>query len=198
MFWRAGTASRAPLGLGSFGVWVTSQAASPELAVAVERRRGSTSYPCPAHDRLYHHTSGWPWRGACRAGWCSTSPAPQQPVNRPVRRSRARTERRIQGQAVAMTIRSVGVEEELLLVEPGTGKPLAVAETALRTMDTDDGRQGGTQGDAGESLEFELQRQQLETSTKPCFELSELSEELRHGRSLAAEVAGRVGARVAA
>ena len=97
-----------------------------------------------------------------------------------------------------MTIRSVGVEEELLLVEPGTGKPLAVAETALRTMDTDDGRQGGTQGDAGESLEFELQRQQLETSTKPCFELSELSEELRHGRSLAAEVAGRVGARVAA
>jgi probable F420-dependent oxidoreductase len=34
---RAGTAGRAPLGLGSFGVWVTSQAASPELAVAVER-----------------------------------------------------------------------------------------------------------------------------------------------------------------
>lgn len=97
-----------------------------------------------------------------------------------------------------MTIRSVGVEEELLLVEPGTGKPLAVAETALRTMDTDDGRQEGTQGDAGESLEFELQRQQLETSTKPCFELGELSEELRHGRSLAAEVAGRVGARVSA
>ena len=97
-----------------------------------------------------------------------------------------------------MTIRSVGVEEELLLVEPGTGKPLAVAETALRTMDTDDGRQAGAQGHAGESLEFELQRQQLETNTKPCFELSELSEELRHGRSLAAEVAGRVGARVAA
>ncbi|MDX6422419.1 MAG: glutamate---cysteine ligase / carboxylate-amine ligase [Trebonia sp.] len=97
-----------------------------------------------------------------------------------------------------MTVRSVGVEEELLLVEPGTGQPLAVAETALRTVDADGGRREGTDGDAGESLEFELQRQQLETSTKPCFELSELGEELRRGRSLAAEVAGRAGARVAA
>jgi carboxylate-amine ligase len=96
-----------------------------------------------------------------------------------------------------MTVRSMGVEEELLLVEPGTGQPLAVAETALRTADAD-GRQEGTHGDAGESLEFELQRQQLETSTKPCFELSKLGEELRRGRSLAAEVAGRAGARVAA
>ena len=93
-----------------------------------------------------------------------------------------------------MTVRSVGVEEELLLVEPGTGQPLAVAETALRTVDADDGRDEG----AGEALEFELQRQQLETSTKPCLELSELGEELRRGRSLAAEAAGRAGARVAA
>jgi carboxylate-amine ligase len=66
-----------------------------------------------------------------------------------------------------------------------------VAETALRSQE-------GGHGDAGESLEFELQRQQLETSTKPCFGLSELGEELRRGRSLAAEAAGRVGAWVAA
>src|SRR3984957_13835130 len=33
----AGTAARPPLGLGRFGVWVTSQTASPELAVAAER-----------------------------------------------------------------------------------------------------------------------------------------------------------------
>jgi YbdK family carboxylate-amine ligase len=97
-----------------------------------------------------------------------------------------------------MTVRSVGVEEELLLVEPATGQPLAVAETALRTVDADDGCREGTSGDAGESLEFELQRQQLETSTKPCFELSELAGELRRGRSLAAEAAGRAGALVAA
>ena len=94
-----------------------------------------------------------------------------------------------------MTLRSMGVEEELLLVEPGTGQPLAVAETALRTVDSGD---GPPEREVGGSLEFELQRQQLETSTKPCFELSELGGELRRGRSLAAEVAGRAGARIAA
>jgi hypothetical protein len=30
-----------------------------------------------------------------------------------------------------MTVRTVGVEEELLLVEPGTGQPRAVAGTVL-------------------------------------------------------------------
>jgi len=92
----------------------------------------------------------------------------------------------------------MGVEEELLLVDPDTGQPLAVAETALRTGDAADGGQEDTHGDAGESLEFELQRQQLETSTKPCFGLNELSGELRRGRSLAAAAAGRAGTRVAA
>lgn len=82
-----------------------------------------------------------------------------------------------------MTVRSVGVEEELLLVEPGTGRPLAVAETALR---------------AGEAVDFELQAQQLETNTKPCRTLGELGQELRRGRTLAADAAGRAGARVAA
>jgi carboxylate-amine ligase len=97
-----------------------------------------------------------------------------------------------------MTVRSVGVEEELLLVEPGTGQPLAVAETALRLVPPGDDGQEGTDEEVGGAIEFELQRQQLETSTKPCFDLNELGEELRRGRSLAAEVAGRAGARVAA
>ena len=73
-----------------------------------------------------------------------------------------------------------------------------MAETALRTVDADDERQENPREDSGESLEFELHRQQLETSTKPCLELSELGEEVRRGRSLAAEVAGRAGARVTA
>jgi carboxylate-amine ligase len=68
-----------------------------------------------------------------------------------------------------MTVRSVGVEEELLLVDPGTGRPLAVAEKALRIAGPDDIRQKDADGDIGESVEFELQQQQLETSTKPCF-----------------------------
>ncbi|HVT66882.1 MAG TPA: glutamate--cysteine ligase [Trebonia sp.] len=105
-----------------------------------------------------------------------------------------------------MTVRSVGVEEELLLVEPGTGRPLAVAETAMRAADADDGGRGRHAGresrqedeDAAGALEFELQRQQLETSTKPCYELAELAAELRRGRSVANKAAARAGARVTA
>jgi YbdK family carboxylate-amine ligase len=101
-----------------------------------------------------------------------------------------------------MTVRSVGVEEELLLVEPGTGQPRAVAETALRAVQqpgtAEDEPPGRADGDAAQSLDFELQRQQLETNTRPCHDLGELARELRRCRSLAAEVAGRAGARVAA
>ena len=87
-----------------------------------------------------------------------------------------------------MTMRTVGVEEELLLVEPGTGQPLAVAETALRAA----GQPEETQ------LAAELQRQQLETNTTVCRDLGELAREVRRCRSLAAEAAASAGARVAA
>ncbi len=87
-----------------------------------------------------------------------------------------------------MTMRTMGVEEELLLVEPGTGQPLAVAETAL-----------GAAGQPEETeLALELQRQQLETNTTVCRELGELAREVRRCRSLAAEAAASAGARVAA
>ena len=105
-----------------------------------------------------------------------------------------------------MTARSMGVEEELLLVEPGTGRPLAVAESALRaaghdesgpeneTGDEEDGEQETGEG----SLEHELQRQQLETNSKICYDLSELNQEVRRGRAAAAKAAAAAGARVAA
>jgi gamma-glutamyl:cysteine ligase YbdK (ATP-grasp superfamily) len=101
-----------------------------------------------------------------------------------------------------MTVRSVGVEEELLLVEPGTRRPRAVAETALRAVRPAGGAGGepGGPADVGaaRSLDFELQRQQLETNTRPCLGLGELGREVRRCRSLAAQVAARAGARVAA
>ncbi len=105
-----------------------------------------------------------------------------------------------------MTVRSVGVEEELLLVEPGSGRPRAVAETALRAIKRADAAEGespespdgSADGDAAESLDFELQSQQLETNTRPCRDLEELGHELRRCRSLAAEVAASAGARIAA
>jgi carboxylate-amine ligase len=98
-----------------------------------------------------------------------------------------------------MTVRSVGVEEELLLVEPGTGHPRAVAETALQGISQARTSGDGPAGDdPAQSLELEFQRQQLETNTRPCWDLTELGREVRRCRSLAAEVAARAGARVAA
>jgi len=84
--------------------------------------------------------------------------------------------------------RSVGVEEEFLLVEPGTRRPKAVAATVLQAA-------GHA---AGSDLEAELQQQQLETNFRPCQSLDDLHHELRRCRAAAATAAGRAGAQVAA
>jgi carboxylate-amine ligase len=99
-----------------------------------------------------------------------------------------------------MNLRTVGVEEELLLIEPGTGKPRAVAGTVLQAAkqaDTGPGHDPGA-GSASEALEFELQLQQLETNTQPCRALDDLGREIRRCRALAAAAAGRAGVQVAA
>jgi carboxylate-amine ligase len=88
--------------------------------------------------------------------------------------------------------RSVGVEEELLLVEPETGRPRAVAETVLQVAN-----RGGSPETAAE-LELELQEQQLETASQPCRTLGELHRELRKCRAAAAAAAARIGVQVAA
>ncbi len=79
-------------------------------------------------------------------------------------------------------MRSFGVEEELLLVEPGTGAAVALAEAVV----------------AGDGPEPELQRQQVETGTTPCETLDQLSSELRDRRRTAAEAAERQNCQVAA
>lgn len=84
-----------------------------------------------------------------------------------------------------MSVRSVGVEEELLLIAPDTGQPRAVAGTVL-------------QAPHAEELEPELQKQQLETNTRPCRSIHELDREVRRCRSWAAGAAERAGVRVAA
>ncbi len=89
-----------------------------------------------------------------------------------------------------MKPRSVGVEEELLLVEPRTGRPSAVAASVLRAA--------GQHSGEPEMLEHELQQQQLETSTEPRHALDDLGRELRRCRAAAASAARRAGARVAA
>jgi YbdK family carboxylate-amine ligase len=103
-----------------------------------------------------------------------------------------------------MSLRSVGVEEELLLVDPVTGRPRAVAGSVLQAArqadpKQDDGPGAGTGAyDAAEALESELQLQQLETNTRPCRGLDELGREVRRCRVAAAEAAARAGVQVAA
>jgi carboxylate-amine ligase len=108
-----------------------------------------------------------------------------------------------------MGVRSVGVEEELLLVEPDTGHPRAVAAAVLRAGDAAGGPEAGGPEAGGpgtgsapagqeQELEYELKLQQVETNTRPCTTLDELENELRRARAAAAEAAGRVGVRVAA
>ena len=94
----------------------------------------------------------------------------------------------IRGHGRTVNPRNVGVEEEFLLVEPGTGRPQAVAGTVLR----------GAGQAAGSDLEAELQQQQLETNSQPRQSLDELHRELQRCRAAAAAAAGRAGVQVAA
>ena len=80
-------------------------------------------------------------------------------------------------------LRTVGVEEELLLVDAETGEPLAVAGSVLAGSD---------------GLEAELQQQQIEIGTPPCRTLDDLGAQIRRWRSVAARHAEGVGARIVA
>ncbi len=112
-------------------------------------------------------------------------------------------------------MRTLGVEEELLLVDPGTGRAVAVAPTVLAEAAADDGTQtstgashrGGVHRDedcagedhddqgGGEGLEAELQLQQIEIDTSPCLRLGEVAEDLVRRRRHVDEMAQRAGAR---
>ena len=99
-----------------------------------------------------------------------------------------------------MADRSVGVEEELLLVDPASGQARAVAGAVMEASGGPAASPAETAGpeSPSEVLEFELQLEQLETGTRPCGSLEELGREVRRCRSLAAEAAARVGVQVAA
>lgn len=98
-----------------------------------------------------------------------------------------------------VTIRSVGVEEELLLVDPDTGQARAVAAAVMRAAEEPAaGRPDHSGDEPSEVLEFELKQEQVETGTQPCVSLDDLGREVRRCRSLAAEAAARVGVQVAA
>lgn len=100
--------------------------------------------------------------------------------------------------------RTMGVEEEFLLVGDD-GRPVAKASEALdASEEADDAADGGPRPPepgveaAGGALEAEFMEEQLETATHPRRELTALADEIRAGRKRAQSAADRVGARVAA
>jgi carboxylate-amine ligase len=98
--------------------------------------------------------------------------------------------------------RTVGIEEELLLVDSETGVARAVANVVLKDLAADEQHSTADrdpeQEQPDEVLEAELQRQQIETHTQPRERLVDLVDELRARRGEADVLARRSGARVAA
>ncbi|WP_427017115.1 carboxylate-amine ligase [Pseudarthrobacter sp. P1] len=85
-------------------------------------------------------------------------------------------------------MRTFGVEEEFLIVDPVNGLPLPLAAEVL-----------GLHGPGGQAvLAAELQQEQLEVITHPHSSLAGLAAEIRAGRAHADALARKVGARIAA
>ncbi|MGC5223895.1 glutamate--cysteine ligase [Micromonospora sp. DT81.3] len=95
------------------------------------------------------------------------------------------------GVAASRRIRSIGVEEELLLVGAETLHPVPVAGDLL------DAAAGAWQG-SRPLLEFEVKREQIEVVSPPRLSLDQLSATILEGRRAADLAAGRVGARAVA
>ncbi|MFJ9343245.1 glutamate--cysteine ligase [Streptomyces sp. NPDC101733] len=95
-------------------------------------------------------------------------------------------------------MRSVGVEEELLLVDAASGVPLALSGHVLEAADRSDGHGPRDGWDQGHNFERELAKEQVEFATKPVTDMGELAREIGRWRSEAARHAESVGAVVAA
>ncbi|MFI8368300.1 glutamate--cysteine ligase [Streptomyces sp. NPDC085466] len=85
--------------------------------------------------------------------------------------------------------RTVGVEEELLLVSARTGEPLALSSAVLASAAGEA---------AGAVFEKELHQEQLEFATRPVADMGALREEIVRWRGEAGRHAEGVGAQVAA
>ncbi|WP_435742332.1 carboxylate-amine ligase [Nocardioides sp. SYSU DS0663] len=101
------------------------------------------------------------------------------------------------------TARTVGVEEELLLVDPESGRPLSVAGKVLRRTDAPAQRRRVGVPEAGDDspggdVGAEMQQQQVETDTPPRRDLEELQDDVEQWRALTVRSAREVGARALA
>ncbi|MCI3935399.1 glutamate--cysteine ligase 2 [Streptomyces sp. AN091965] len=100
-------------------------------------------------------------------------------------------------------MRTVGVEEELLLFDRESGEPRALSTAVLARAARDTAEHGGAEesgnGDSGDdAFEKELHGHQIEFATRPQSDMDSLSAEIVRWRAEAARHAGDVGASVAA
>lgn len=94
-------------------------------------------------------------------------------------------------------MRTVGVEEELLLVDGRTGRARSVASRAL-AIAAEWGADEPQGWQAGGAIQPELQEQQVETGTAPQQTMSGLDADLRRWRRAADLTAHEAGARIVA
>ncbi|MFE6998479.1 glutamate--cysteine ligase [Streptomyces griseus] len=87
-------------------------------------------------------------------------------------------------------VRTVGVEEELLLVDEVSGEARALSSAVLAIAEKE--------ADGESAFESELHRQQVEFSTHPCASMEELAASVRRWRTEAVRHATEAGASVAA
>jgi carboxylate-amine ligase len=87
-------------------------------------------------------------------------------------------------------MRTVGVEEELLLVDAESGEPRALSAAVLAVAER--------RVEGSSAFESELHRQQLEFATEPRSSMGELADEILRWRAEAARSAAEAGASVAA
>ncbi|MFD5888072.1 glutamate--cysteine ligase [Streptomyces sp. NPDC060334] len=95
-------------------------------------------------------------------------------------------------------MRSVGVEEELLLVDATSGVPLALSGHVLEAADRSAGQRPKDDWEQGHTFERELAKEQVEFATKPVTDMGDLAREIGRWRREAARHAEGVGAVVAA
>lgn len=105
----------------------------------------------------------------------------------------------MQPEQTTQSVRTVGVEEEYLLVTP-EGGTASVSPAVLRHAHLSRAAQGASERDdrPGGDVEKEFKQEQIEISTHPHESLAELLEDLRGRRRQADEAAQRAGARIAA
>lgn len=100
-----------------------------------------------------------------------------------------------------MAVRAVGIEEELLVVDPATGEPVQAGPRLVRRVRAETAE--GLPADVpvvldGSGMSGEFMRQQVEVGTAPRTDLTALADQVREHRRIAQRAAQGEGLAVAA